>query len=693
MRISRTPFSLAALLIALAMCVSLTPRTARAQSAVELAEQSAAGAREAYHSLDIENAQRLATEAVTICENGGCESADMARYYMLQGMVEFAASSDRERTRAMFRQAVHTDPSVELDPELATPELQEILIDAREDVNIDDSLSPDAVAARHQEDAPGGRDGASCRSDGTCAEGYICEDNLCVTGEREEEEEPPGPWQRIFVEVGFNMAASTASDSLHPDMMPELQFDSTNTAIALDPQTDTLASNDGYIRGGTNGCAAEPPPAATGSSTGLSAGSVDNYCVRVTEGAFVFSPAIHLALGAYFTDMLGVSLRLRMGFNFDGGIFDFLQVGLRFHLRFIVPRPTGFHMGAFLGASYGQVQVKPQQVGADDIWAQTGNIGIDLGANLGYRFLPNVGIFVQPGVYVLLPEVSIGLQATIGIDLAFGEVDPSAVEEEPEPEPTDDDRDGDRILNINDSCPDDAEDIDGYEDEDGCPEADNDGDGIEDSADACPREAEDMDDYEDQDGCPERDNDGDGVPDVDDQCPLEVGVGIAQGCPEPDTDGDGVVDRMDNCPAEAGPAENHGCVEEQFVEIQEDRLVITDKIYFRTNRDVIERRSYTLLAQLASVLNSHPNIAHVRIEGHTDSRGRASHNQRLSERRARAVMDHLIRRGDVDASRLEAHGYGSQRPIVENAESDEDHARNRRVEFVIVTEDEHAAAQ
>ncbi len=114
------------------------------------------------------------------------------------------------------------------------------------------------------------------------------------------------------------------------------------------------------------------------------------------------------------------------------------------------------------------------------------------------------------------------------------------------------DRDKDGIGDGDDLCPAAAEDIDGFEDEDGCPEADNDGDTIADAADKCANEAEDPDAFEDTDGCPEADNDGDTIPDNNDACPLEPetknGFQDTDGCPdEPDTDADGVVDSKDKC--------------------------------------------------------------------------------------------------------------------------------------------------
>lgn len=132
------------------------------------------------------------------------------------------------------------------------------------------------------------------------------------------------------------------------------------------------------------------------------------------------------------------------------------------------------------------------------------------------------------------------------------------------------DGDLDQINDSSDQCPTVPEDIDGFEDTDGCPDLDNDDDGIQDATDKCPSAAEDMDEFEDKDGCPESDNDKDGVPDVGDACPGEAetknGFKDTDGCPdEPDADEDGVPDTKDKCPGEKedtdGFQDTDGCPE------------------------------------------------------------------------------------------------------------------------------------
>lgn len=311
----------------------------------------------------------------------------------------------------------------------------------------------------------------------------------------------------------------------------------------------------------------------------------------------------------------------------------------------------------------------------------------------------------------------------------------------PQVTPAEADYDHDGLKGDDDKCPDDAEDLDGFEDGDGCPEKDNDKDGIEDHADQCPNQAEDKDGVADTDGCPETDADGDGVLDEADKCPAvkgpvenqgcpdtdadgdgvvdrldacrEVkGVADNQGCPDPDTDGDGVVDRLDgcvndrgpvenkgcvwpdtdkdgvidpldNCPKDAGPADNQGCPKKtkQLVIITKDKLVIKDKVYFALGKAQLVARSNTLLDQIASVLKAHPELVLLQVEGHTDNTGDADTNRALSLARATAVVDYLTNAG-VEASRLKAVGFGPDQPTDTN-ETPAGRDNNRRVEFTL----------
>ncbi len=134
------------------------------------------------------------------------------------------------------------------------------------------------------------------------------------------------------------------------------------------------------------------------------------------------------------------------------------------------------------------------------------------------------------------------------------------------------DSDGDGMPDDVDGCPSEAEDLDGFADEDGCPEEDDDGDGVADGVDQCPSEAEDLDGHDDEDGCPDPDDDGDGIIDGYDSCPNVPedmdGDRDTDGCPDDDRDRDGLQDGADVCPDDAedtdGLGDEDGCPETDF---------------------------------------------------------------------------------------------------------------------------------
>src|SRR6266542_1467870 len=157
--------------------------------------------------------------------------------------------------------------------------------------------------------------------------------------------------------------------------------------------------------------------------------------------------------------------------------------------------------------------------------------------------------------------------------------------------------------------------------------------------------------------------------------------------PEGDRDGDGVPDEVDRCPDEPGPAQNDGCPpppDEPVVEVETSRLSLKDAITFDTGRDTIRAESSHILDEIAKVLKAHLELNRVRVEGHTDNVGGRGYNRDLSQRRARSVVRALVQLG-ISAGRLEAEGYGFERPIAPNTTS-LGRAKNRRVEFTIVDE-------
>jgi OOP family OmpA-OmpF porin len=173
-------------------------------------------------------------------------------------------------------------------------------------------------------------------------------------------------------------------------------------------------------------------------------------------------------------------------------------------------------------------------------------------------------------------------------------------------------------------------------------------------------------------GHPVIDSDGDGVPDASDKCPgTPRGVAVdADGCPL-DTDGDGVPDYKDRCPntPKGAKVNSQGCWSVGHVNFDFDSADISANAYPELNN-------------IVDILRANPNMQ-ITLEGHTDSVGPESYNLGLSERRAKSVMNYLVRKGTT-ANRLSSAGFGETRPIEDN-KSDSGRAANRRVDLNITS--------
>lgn len=188
---------------------------------------------------------------------------------------------------------------------------------------------------------------------------------------------------------------------------------------------------------------------------------------------------------------------------------------------------------------------------------------------------------------------------------------------------------------------------------------DTDKDGIADDIDMCPSDAEDKQGHNTDDGCPEmlNDADSDGVPDAEDACPSEPGVR------SPD------------------PAKN-GCPEFIRRIKGSSKIEVLKEVQFAFDRADLRPEAYPILNEVVRLLRVNPDIELVSIEGHTDDFGTEQHNNELSEARARSVLNYLVQRG-IAGGRLTSKGYGESKPIAPNT-TDEGRAKNRRVEFHIL---------
>ncbi|MDE2227848.1 MAG: OmpA family protein [Alphaproteobacteria bacterium] len=102
-------------------------------------------------------------------------------------------------------------------------------------------------------------------------------------------------------------------------------------------------------------------------------------------------------------------------------------------------------------------------------------------------------------------------------------------------------------------------------------------------------------------------------------------------------------------------------------------------VYFDTDKAIVKPESKPTLDEVANLLKIDRSLK-LEIAGHTDNTGDKAHNQKLSEDRAKAVVDALVKQYGIDPKRLQAKGYGDTKPVASN-DTDAGRAKNRRVEL------------
>jgi len=222
----------------------------------------------------------------------------------------------------------------------------------------------------------------------------------------------------------------------------------------------------------------------------------------------------------------------------------------------------------------------------------------------------------------------------------------------------------------------------------GCPH-DQDGDGVFDGIDKCadtPKGA-----TVDATGCPS-DSDGDGVLDGIDKCPNTMaGCTVdATGCPI-DSDGDGVCDGLDKCPNTPTElkADANGCVQEimeRQTELLDTGIISLSSVQFETGKATLLPESNAVLDVMGALIREWPQLR-IEVGGHTDSKGSAASNQKLSKARAQAVVDYITTRyPSIPVGQFTVKGYGESKPVAPNT-TPEGMAKNRRVDFKVLNTD------
>ena len=257
------------------------------------------------------------------------------------------------------------------------------------------------------------------------------------------------------------------------------------------------------------------------------------------------------------------------------------------------------------------------------------------------------------------------LMITAGLNIAFGGSQKAA------PAVVDGDDDNDGILNSADECP--TTPMGDKVDSKGCTlDGDDDKDGVLNSVDECPTTPAGFE--VNTQGCA-LDDDNDGIPNTTDKClATEAGKTVnSDGCfIDGDDDNDGVLNSVDTCPntpSSVTVVDAEGCIKEVNLHIN-----------FENASYEVDAPSKVRIENAANFLKEKQNYS-AEIIGYTDSVGRASNNQKLSQKRAQAVRNMLIEKG-VSEDRLTATGKGEANPIADNSTAD-GRAQNRRIEAVL----------
>ena len=134
-----------------------------------------------------------------------------------------------------------------------------------------------------------------------------------------------------------------------------------------------------------------------------------------------------------------------------------------------------------------------------------------------------------------------------------------------------------------------------------------------------------------------------------------------------DSDDDSVNNDIDKCPntPKGASVDQRGCW-------------VLKGVTFDTAKANIDAKDAAILDTVLPILQDNPSLK-IDIQGYTDNKGSADYNQKLSERRAQAVMDYFVKKG-IDKGRLAAKGFGIANPVASN-DTPEGRAENRRVEI------------
>lgn len=283
--------------------------------------------------------------------------------------------------------------------------------------------------------------GDSCTSDSQCTSGN-CDDDLCAPGDGGGGGGGGGSGMgnapRFFARIGGGVGLSYVSQGMRADRVP-CNPDEIENGTCFAGSTAEEQPIEGWpqYRGaqpytydeafwGANGYvpvsgSVEAGGADTACSGDLDADGFGNAaCLYVQSPGLVANFQLRLEIGYYVLEWLGISAFARFQPVSGVGPLSFMLVGARVHFRiFDEGADSGPSISAHLGGSGGQIQVAVPDNGPFAPYGQSGMGGFHFGANIGYRFMRNVGIFVNPDFMFQVPNFLFNIDLTLGLEVGF----------------------------------------------------------------------------------------------------------------------------------------------------------------------------------------------------------------------------------------------------------------------------------
>jgi hypothetical protein len=454
----------------LAIWLVATPASAQVDAQIRDLNRQAL---DAYQALDIDGARTQLERAIKLAQKHQFSGPTVAQSYLALGLVYVAGMSDQEQGLAAFVNAICIQHDVQLDPLLSTPTVKQVFAQARKDADAGacgpgagtpaaplvaavpqatrtaepDLTVPDdgsyAAAETDTECPPGmvcsGSEGAGSRADKGFAKFFasvqlVAGFSMLRSG-MEADSKPP----RLVAPTGEAMAPSDVfrrEEMVYNNetMMYEDRF-LFNEASPWVPDADSYDDYENameMVARGTSplsdNCSADgvkTGPVGVPDASGVPYTTLEpsKYCVRVATPGIATAMALRANIGYFLTDSFALSIPFRLQFEAGEGTLSNILVGLRGELMFSPPKaPTGTAVSWFFGATYGQIQARPQPPPDSDVegpYAISGPLGLHTGLNVRVRLHRNFGVIISPEVDVLLPDLLVHGDLSAGIETAF----------------------------------------------------------------------------------------------------------------------------------------------------------------------------------------------------------------------------------------------------------------------------------